>query len=61
MDSVVLILGVQQSDSGIHTHVSILYQILSPVRLLQIIEQSSYSVWTLPILTSCNFFISYMD
>ena len=41
MDSVVLILGVQQSDSGIHTHVSILYQILSPVRLLQIIEQSS--------------------
>ena len=41
MNSVVLILGVQQSDSVIHIHVSILYQILSPIRLLQNIEQNS--------------------
>ena len=41
MNSVVLISGVQQSDSVIHIHVSILYQVLSPIRLLQNIEQSS--------------------
>ena len=41
--NVVLISGVQQSDSviSIHTHVSILFQILFPFRLLQNIEQSS--------------------
>ena len=51
---VVLVLGAQQSDSGIHIHISILLQIIFPYRLLQNIEQSSlyYTVgpcW-LPIL-----------
>ena len=32
---------VQQRDSVIHTHVSILFQILFPFRMLQITEQSS--------------------
>ena len=39
----VLVSGVQQSDSVIHIHVSILFQILFPFRLLQSIEQSSQS------------------
>ena len=39
--NVVLVSGVQQSDSVIHIHVSILFQILFPFRLLQNIEQSS--------------------
>ena len=40
---VVLVLGVQQSDSVIciSIHVSILFQMLFPFRLLQNIEQSS--------------------
>ena len=38
---VVLVSGVQQSDSVTHMHVSILFQILFPIRLLQNIEQSS--------------------
>ena len=33
--------GVQQSDSVIHTHVSILFQIIFPFRLLHNIEQNS--------------------
>ena len=37
----VLVSGVQQSDSVIHIHVSILFQILFLFRLLQNIEQSS--------------------
>ena len=41
VNNVVLVLGVQQSDSVIHIHVSILFQILFPFRLLQNIEQSS--------------------
>ena len=36
-----LVSGVQQSDSVIHIHVSILFQIFFPLRLLQNIEQSS--------------------
>ena len=36
-----LVSGVQQSDTVIHIHVSILFQILFPFRLLQSIEQSS--------------------
>ena len=41
--NVVLVSGVQQSDSVtlILTHVSILFQILFPIRLLQNIKQSS--------------------
>ena len=48
-NNVVLVSGVQQSDSVIHIHVSILFLILFPFRLLQTIEQSSlcYTVgWT---------------
>ena len=49
-----LVSGVQQGDLVIHLHVSILFQILFPFRLLKNIEQSSlcYEVgpcW-LPIL-----------
>ena len=36
-----LVSGVQQSDSVIYIHISILYQILFPFRLSQSIEQSS--------------------
>ena len=36
-----LVSGVQQSDSVIHMHVSILFQILFPFRLFQNIEQNS--------------------
>ena len=41
MNNVVLASGEQQSDSVIHIHVSILFQILSPFRLLENIEQCS--------------------
>ena len=41
INNVVLVSGVQESDSVIHIHVSILFQILFPFRLLQSIEQSS--------------------
>ena len=41
INNVVLVSGVQQSDSLIHIHVSILFQILFPFRLLHNIEQSS--------------------
>ena len=41
INNVVLVSAVQQSDSVIHIHVSILFQILFPFRLLQNIEQSS--------------------
>ena len=39
--NVVLVVGEQQSDSIIRIHVSILFQILFPLRLLHNIEQSS--------------------
>ena len=41
INNVVLVSGVQQSNSVIHIHVYILFQILFPFRLLQNIEQSS--------------------
>ena len=41
INSVMLVSGVQQSDSIIHIQVSILFQILFPFWLLQNIEQSS--------------------
>ena len=41
LNNVVLISGVQQSDSVIHIHLSILFQILFLFRLLHRIEQSS--------------------
>ena len=40
INNVVLVSGVQQSDPVIHVHVSILFQILFPLRLLQNFEQS---------------------
>ena len=39
INNVVLVSGVQQSDSVIHIHVSILFQILFPFRLLQNTKQ----------------------
>ena len=41
INNVVIVSGVQQSDSVIHIHVSILFQILFPFRLLHNTEQSS--------------------
>ena len=41
INDVVLVSGIQQSDSVIHVHVSILAQILFLFRLLHSIEQSS--------------------
>ena len=41
INNVVLVSGVQQSDSVIHIQVSILFQVLFPLKLLQNIEQSS--------------------
>ena len=38
INNAVLVLGVQQSDSFIHIHVSILFQILFPFKLLQNIK-----------------------
>ena len=48
INNVMLVSGVQQSDSVIHIHVSILFQILFPFRLLQNLEQCSlcYTVQT---------------
>ena len=40
-NKVVLVLDVQQSDSVIHIHISILFQILYPIGLLQNVEPSS--------------------
>ena len=41
INNVVLVSGIQHSDSVIHIHVSILFQILFPFSLLHNIEQSS--------------------
>ena len=41
INNIVLVSGVQQSDSVIHIEVSILFQIPFPFRLLQNTEQSS--------------------
>ena len=40
INNVVLVSGIQQSDSLIHIHVSVLFQILFPFRLLQCTEKS---------------------
>ena len=39
MNDIMIISDVQQSDSVIHTHVAILFQILFPFRLLYNTEQ----------------------
>ena len=41
INNVVIVSDVQQSDSVIHIHLSIVFQILFPFRLLQNIEQNS--------------------
>ena len=41
INNVVLVSGVQQSDSVTHIHVSILFQIIFALSLLHNIEQSS--------------------
>ena len=41
INNVVIVSGGRQSDSVIHVHVSILFQILSPFRLLGNTEQNS--------------------
>ena len=41
INSVILVSGIQQSDSVLYIHIFILFQIIFPVRLLQDIEQSS--------------------
>ena len=41
INHVVLVSGVQHSESVIHLHKSILFQILSPIRLLHNFEQNS--------------------
>ena len=51
-----LVSGVQHSDSVIHTHVSILFQVLFPFRLLQNIEQSSLCYAVGPCWLSILFF-----
>ena len=48
LDSVTLILCVEQSDSVIHVHISILFQIDFPIRFLQRIEQSSLCYTVVP-------------
>ena len=50
INNVVLVSGVQQSDSVIRIHVSILFQILFPFRLLQNIEQHSLCYTVGPLL-----------
>ena len=64
ISNVVLVSGAQQSDSVIHVHVSIFFQILFPYRLLQNIEQSSLyylveSCW-LPILNTAVIQLVFM-
>ena len=54
IDNIVLVSGVQQSDSVIRIHVSILFQILFPFRLLQSIEQSSLCYTVGPWLSILN-------
>ena len=44
INKVVLVSSVQQSDSVIHIHVLILFQIFFPFRLLQNTEQSSKKI-----------------
>ena len=50
--NVVLFSGVQENDSVIHIYTSILFQILSPIRLLHNIEQSSLCYTVGPCLLS---------
>ena len=44
INNVVSVSGVQQSDSVLHVHISILFQILFPFRLLHNTEQNSLAI-----------------
>ena len=55
----VLVSGVQQSNSVTHIHVSILFQILFPFRLLHNIEQSSLCYTVGPCWLSFLFLLEY--
>ena len=52
--NVVLISGVQQNDSVIHIHVSLLVQVLFPFRLLYNTEQSSLRCTAGPCWSTLN-------
>ena len=58
INNVVLVSGVQQSDSVIHIHVSILFQILFPI--LQNIEQSSLCSTVGPCWLSICLSVSFL-
>ena len=45
ISNVVIVSGVEQSDSVIHEHVSILSQILFPFRLSLSVEQGACALW----------------
>ena len=49
-NNVVLVSGAQESDSVIHIHVSTLFQILFPFKLLQNTEQSSLPLYSRTLL-----------
>ena len=57
--SVVLVSAVQKSDSVIRIHVSILFQILFPFRLLQSIEQSFLCYTVGPCWLSILFYLFF--
>ena len=63
-NNVVIVSGVQQSDSVMHIHLSILFPILFPFTLLHNIEQSSLcytvgpcwlSILNIAVCTACEF------
>ena len=56
-NNVVLVSGVQQSNSVIHTHVSILFQILFLFMLLHNIEQNSLCYTVGPCWLDSKFLI----
>ena len=61
INNIVLVSGVQQSDSVIHIHVSILVQVLFPFRLLQNIEQSSLLLYRRSLLVILFFFLIFFS
>ena len=53
--------GVQQSDSVLHIHVSVIFQILFPFRLLQYIKQSPLCYIVGPCWLSILFIYLFLD
>ena len=58
ISNAVLVSGVQQSDSVVHIHVSILFQVLFPFTLFHNIEQSSLCYTVGPGWSSILFYFS---